>query len=239
MKKYLKSLLIILGTSIIFCYLLGFVFCSLVANNFRFVFKWWYFTDNRTFIFMGFFLIVELVIVLWYYQKHYWLLNSKNIIKGKKRDLHLPANLEQSRFQTDRELEENFTTIDFRDLNDTEIIGTPIKAEEIGGRLNITFAKPAHSLIIGTTGSGKTTTFVNPMIQILGATKTQPSMFISDPKGELFADHSEALKRRGYEVKVLDLRNPYNSVRWNPLERAYTYYQSIRTSRSLKQDLPL
>lgn len=227
MNKHLKSLLIILGTSVIFCYLLGFVFCSLVANGFRFVFKWWYFTDDRTFIFMGFFLIVELVIVLWYYQKHYWLLNSKNIIKGKKRDLHLSANLEQSRFQTDRELEENFTTIDFRDLNDTEIIGTPIKAEEVGGRLSITFAKPAHSLIIGTTGSGKTTTFVNPMIQILGATKTQPSMFISDPKGELFADHSEALKRRGYEVKVLDLRNPYNSVRWNPLERAYTYYQRM------------
>lgn len=65
------------------------------------------------------------------------------------------------------------------------------------------------------------------MIQILAETKTKPSMFISDPKGELYADHSAALKKRGYEVKVLDLRNPYNSVRWNPLERAYTYYQRM------------
>lgn len=80
---------------------------------------------------------------------------------------------------------------------------------------------------IGTTGSGKTTTFVNPMIQILAETKTKPSLFISDPKGELYADHAESLEKRGYEVKVLDLRNPYNSVRWNPLERAYLYYQRM------------
>ena len=52
-------------------------------------------------------------------------------------------------------------------------------------------------------------------------------MFISDPKGELYADHVEALKKRGYEVKVLALRNPYNSVRWNTLERAYLYYQRM------------
>ena len=225
--KHLKTILIILGSSILICYFLGFLLCSFVANGYKFVFKWWYLTDDRTFMFMGFFLLVELLVILWYYQKNYWLLNSKNIIKGKKRDLHLPANLEQSRFQTDKELEENFTTVEFRELQHTEIIGTPIKAEQADNRLNITFSKPAHTLVIGTTGSGKTTTFVNPMIQILGETKTKPSMFISDPKGELYADHAEALKKRGYEVKVLDLRNPYNSVRWNPLERAYTFYQRM------------
>lgn len=227
MKKHLKTLLIILLVSAVICYFFGFVLCSLIHNNFKFVFKWWYFTDGKTFLFAGFFLLVEMVIVLWYYQKNYWLLNSKNIIKGKKRDLHLPANLEQSRFQSNDELAKNFTTLEFQELKDTEIIGTPIQAEQIKDKLNITFSKPAHTLVIGTTGSGKTTTFVNPAIQILSETKTKPSLFISDPKGELYADHVEALKKKGYEVKVLDLRNPYNSVRWNPLERAYTYYQRM------------
>ena len=227
MNKRLKSILIFLILSSIVCYFLGFLLCSVISNNFKFVFKWWYFTDNRTFMFAGFFLLVELFILLWYYQKNYWLLNSKNIIKGKKRDLHLPANLEQSKFQSEKELEENYKTVRFTSLKDTEIIGTPIKAEAIDKDIKITFAKPAHTLVIGTTGSGKTTTFVSPMIQILAETKTKPSLFISDPKGELYADHSAALKKRGYEVKVLDLRNPYNSVRWNPLERAYTYYQRM------------
>lgn len=139
----------------------------------------------------------------------------------------MPANLEQSRFQSNDELAKNFTTLEFQELKDTEIIGTPIQAEQIKDKLNITFSKPAHTLVIGTTGSGKTTTFVNPAIQILSETKTKPSLFISDPKGELYADHVEALKKKGYEVKVLDLRNPYNSVRWNPLERAYTYYRRM------------
>lgn len=227
MNKHLKTILIVFVISSGICYFLGFLLCSLISNNFKFVFKWWYFTDSRTFMFAGFFLLVELLIILWYYQKNYWLLNSKNIIKGKKRDLHLPANLEQSKFQTEKELEENYKTVQFTALKNTEIIGTPIRAEAVDTDIKITLAKPAHSLIIGTTGSGKTTTFVNPMIQILAETKTKPSMFISDPKGELYADHSAALKKRGYEVKVLDLRNPYNSVRWNPLERAYTYYQRM------------
>lgn len=83
---------------------------------------------------------------------------------------------------------------------------------------------PTHTLVIGTTGSGKTTTFVNPAIQILAESKTKPSMLISDPKGELYQLHAKKLKKAGYKVQILDLRNPYNSVRWNPLERAYLNY---------------
>ena len=38
---------------------------------------------------------------------------------------------------------------------------------EEGKKLKITLSPPTHTLVIGTTGSGKTTTFVNPTIQIL------------------------------------------------------------------------
>ena len=52
-------------------------------------------------------------------------------------------------------------------------------------------------------------------------------MLISDPKGELYSLHAKSLINRGYEVKILDLRNPYCSIRWNPLERPFEMYQEM------------
>ena len=52
-------------------------------------------------------------------------------------------------------------------------------------------------------------------------------MLISDPKGELYSLHAKSLIKRGYDVKVLDLRNPYCSIRWNPLEKPFEMYQEM------------
>ena len=227
MKKKLYDVLLAILISLVICYIAGFILTSFISNNYKFIIQARYLTDGRTIGYTFFFLMIEGLVILLYYYKHYWLLNSKNIIKGKKKDLHFKGNLEESRFQSDEELKKNFKIYDFNELKNVNITGSILKAEQKGWHLKVVFSKPAHTLVIGTTGSGKTTTFVNPMIQILAETKTKPSMFISDPKGELYADHAEALKKRGYEVKVLDLRNPYNSVRWNPLERAYLYYQRM------------
>ncbi len=81
---------------------------------------------------------------------------------------------------------------------------------------DVILAKPIHTLVIGTTGSGKTTTFVSPTIEILSRTKTKPSLIITDPKGELYTLHANTLKNQGYKVQVLNLSEVYNSARWNP-----------------------
>lgn len=109
------------------------------------------------------------------------------------------------------------------------------------GKLLVNMYKPIHTLIIGTTGSGKTTLVIEPTIRILSKTAEKPCMIITDPKGELFNKHSLQLKDAGYRIMVLDLRNPYASTRWNPLDNSYVMFhraqnieQEIKIRKNIK-----
>lgn len=146
-------------------------------------------------------------------------------IRGKGKLGQIEANLENSRWMTDKERDTIFNSVWYSELSETKKDGVPMRAVVSGNDMQITFNSPCHSLIIGSTGSGKTTGFVNPMIQILGASAAGSSMLITDPKGELLSLHSKFLKQRGYDVKVLDLRDTYHSYRWNPLEPLWDAYQ--------------
>lgn len=75
-----------------------------------------------------------------------------------------------------------------------------------------------HALVVGATRSGKTSRLVNPNIQTLARAKDKASMIISDPKGELYDFHSQALHDLGYEVLSINLRDHNASSQWNPLE---------------------
>jgi len=210
-----------------FCYCLGFLVNCFVYNSFVFAFNIDLLSDENTLIYSALFLMIIICCWLYAWYKGFWKRNAKNLMKSCEKDNFVFSGLEQAHFQTKKELKKNFQQIEFDKLSKSHFDGIPIKAEQQNNKLNITFSKPAHTLVIGTTGSGKTTTFINPTIQILAHSKDKPSMLISDPKGELYALHLKELKRFGYDVKVIDLRNPYCSVRWNPLERPYLMYQEM------------
>ena len=225
MKVFKRVILYIIILIISLC--VGYLINLFVSNNFVFEFK---ITKDillsyKTYLyaFECFAVVMLFFIFVWYKKLGK---NPKKLMSTTEKDI-IYTGLEQAHFQTDEEIKNNFKIASYNMLPQVDIEGIPVKAEETKKGYDITFSKPAHTLIIGTTGSGKTTTFINPTIQILSNTKTQPSMLISDPKGELYSLHAKSLIKRGYDVKVLDLRNPYCSIRWNPLEKPFEMYQEM------------
>jgi len=127
----------------------------------------------------------------------------------------------------------NFCTL--KNIRTVNKDGVLVRAEKIGQNMEINFIKPIHTLIIGTTSSGKSTQYMIPTIQLLSMTAAKPSFVITDPKKELYEQNAEKLKKEGYTILRLDLDNPYGSSRWNPLTYAYrTYHRSLNINKEVK-----
>ncbi len=164
--------------------------------------------------------------------------STGNSLLGKNgsKDGRIEGTLENSRWLTDKERDKYWAPFSYDHMDQCKKDGIPVRAVlDKHGMLRGNFLSGAHSLVIGATGSGKTTTFINPMIQLLGATNCGSSMIMTDPKGELFSLHSEYLKKRGYNVLLLDLRDTYSSSRWNPLDSIWDMYQEyLEAGRGIK-----
>ena len=80
-----------------------------------------------------------------------------------------------------------------------------------------------NSLVIGITRSGKGEMFVNPLVDIISRAEVKGSMVTHDPKGELFTMSYETLRKRGYNVQVLNLDNMNRSMSYNPLAAAIEF----------------
>ena len=126
-----------------------------------------------------------------------------------------------------------FTVTDWERVREQDD-GIVIGAEKKGKSVELVLTSALHALIVGTTGSGKTTGFVDQNIAILGRSKGKPSMIIADPKKELYEKHAKQLESEGYKISTLDLREPYSSARWNPMQ---VLIRRIRQVRELQNDL--
>ena len=100
-----------------------------------------------------------------------------------------------------------------------------------GGGVPLVYGKDAayvdngesHTLVIGATGSGKTSGFVDPaMVHLM---KGRESMIITDPKGEIYEHHSGKLRELGYQIIILNFREPQKGNCWNPYDLPYSYHQ--------------
>ena len=89
-----------------------------------------------------------------------------------------------------------------------------------------------HNLVIGATGSGKTVSTILPTIKILA--KKGESIICTDPKGELFEKTGSMLKAKGYNIILLNFRNPQKGNAWNPLTLPYRLYKSGNQDKAIE-----
>lgn len=95
--------------------------------------------------------------------------------------------------------------------------GVAIGVRKEGNKERIYYiGEDSHLLCIGATRSGKSRNLVVQSICTLGL--AGESIVVSDPKAELYDYTSEFLKKLGYEVLVLDFKNPAKSQRYNLLQ---------------------
>ena len=151
----LKKPFIIVGCVWFVACIAGFLFNCLFTYNFKFRLDINLLVDGKTYLYALLLSAIALTVALAYYYKHYWLKNSKKIIQGDERDNDVATNLEQAHFQTDGEVDKNYAKISYAELPKTNLVGIPIRAVERKEDYEIHFAKNAHTMIIGTTGSGK------------------------------------------------------------------------------------
>lgn len=87
-----------------------------------------------------------------------------------------------------------------------------------------------HSIAIGQTGSKKSRLLAMPLVRILGT--AEESMIISDPKAEIYYRTCGYLSEKGYEIKVINLREPKQGHAWNPLALPYNFYKEGNIDRA-------
>ena len=138
-----------------------------------------------------------------------------------------------SRWATDKEMKKNLQKVDPM-AEESDVAGIPLMNN---GKEIWVDSGEWHNLIIGSTASGKTESIVQPMVKTLA--KAGESMIITDPKGEIYERNATELKEKGYNIVLLNFRNPQNGNCWNPITLPYSLYKegNIDKATELLDDL--
>ena len=78
-----------------------------------------------------------------------------------------------------------------------------------------------QTLVIGTSGSGKTQTIILPHLRL--AIEAEESFIFHDVSGEIYELLSEKLKSKNYKTIVINLDNTEMGNRFNPLNYPYKW----------------
>lgn len=115
--------------------------------------------------------------------------------------------------------------ISFGDVDDLKKISELIRLDEPYGKGGLPLysntsemlvsTSDTHSLILGTTGSRKTRSVVFPMVLNIASAKEKQSMIVHDTKGDVPKYTYDYLIKNGYDVYVLNFRDPSSSDHYN------------------------
>ncbi len=135
-----------------------------------------------------------------------------------------------SRWAKDKEIIEKkeVEAINIKDQN-SNAGGTPLIYKD--GQIYVDNGEN-HTLVLGATGSGKTQTVILPTVKVLA--KHHESMVITDPKGEIYEKTSEMLRAKGYQILLLNFRDPQNGSAWNPMDLPYKMYKQGNQDKAIE-----
>ncbi len=146
---------------------------------------------------------------------------------GKKKDKDEPG---WSRWMKEDEMKKAYDVKEITLNTDTyEHAGIPIILNEDKAWVD---DGENHSLIIGASGSGKTATVLDPLVKILG--KAGESMIVTDPKGEIYEHNANLLREKGYNVIIVNFRDPEQGSAWNPLTLPYRYWKQGKEDKAME-----
>lgn len=132
------------------------------------------------------------------------------------------------RFAEVEELEEVYQRVELG-VESTKACGMPIISD--GKRLLVT-GPEENCIIMGGSGSMKTRLLVLPTV--MNIAHCGNSMIINDPKGEIYGYTSKILKEKGYDIKVLNFREPLKGDSYNPLAIGARLYQNGEKGRAIQ-----
>ncbi|HPE14336.1 MAG TPA: type IV secretory system conjugative DNA transfer family protein [Bacilli bacterium] len=155
-------------------------------------------------------LIFIMIVYLYYFEPKI----AKEKIKNKNE--HGSA-----RWSTTSEIKKNFSCEYTSNINK---VGFPIYYSKDNKKVWFDNTTP-HWLYLGSTGSGKSVTAVIPMCSFIATAKTKRSVFITDPKSEIFNATSKMFQDNGYKIITIDFRSPEMSNKINLLESIIIEYE--------------
>ena len=137
-----------------------------------------------------------------------------------------------ARFSTYGEIKRNFTKEKISSIKES---GFPVWYSK--DLKYVWFDKQTpHYVYLGSTGSGKSVTAVIPTCSFIATSKKKRSVFITDPKGEIYNATSKMFKDNGYNVLTIDFRNPELSDKINILEPIILEYEQYMQYIKLTND---
>jgi len=132
-----------------------------------------------------------------------------------------------SRWASEVEIKNSLNKID---INEKAVCGgIPLFYENSGVYVDPT---DAHTTIVGGTGSKKTRNIGMPALQLF--TRAGESFVATDPKGELYERTLPVLKDQGYNIFILNLRDPQSSNCWNPFMIPYKFYKTGQYDKAIE-----
>src|SRR5574344_1132074 len=126
-----------------------------------------------------------------------------------------------ARFSTDREIKKNFKKESIYHIKEA---GFPVSFSKNLKCIYFDRETP-HYVYLGSTGSGKSVTAVIPTCTFIAKAKKKRSVFITDPKGEIYQATSQMFQNQGYKILTIDFRNPEKSNKINILKQIIKEYK--------------